>query len=596
MVTLSETSTHLFGLDLRMTGFLQQLDRRNPALAVVVGSGQTAKAAATAGADLLLVLNAGLYRNLGCGSLAAFLPYGNANRQTETLLEGILPQAGNVPVVAGVFGSDPTTDIGELLDRLEKLGVAGVTNWPSLGFVDGQFREALDEEGFTSDSELAMLSMARARGLATVGFVHNPSDAKRFALESDALILNVGLTHEVDDRQDRRDQLQTVAVRLNRMLAAARQPSHPPPVCFCFGGPMTTADDFEMVARQCAIDGFAGGSVFDRLPIRRAMESTVRQFKGISLAGADRAEPEQLGQLLGRSHVMRSLMETVRRVARYNVNVCIEGNTGTGKELVATQLHRLSPRSNEPFITLNCGAIAETLIESELFGYEQGAFTGANRRRAGKFELADRGTLFLDEVADLSARAQVALLRAIQEGEVVRVGGDKPIRVDVRVVTATHQSLERLVAEGKFRADLYFRLNQVHVRIPSLAERRDDIPMLVDEILNRLRGRLGRELSSVTSGFRDKLLAYDWPGNVRELEHVICRAAILEDGSELSGESFRPYEATSASPASATMEASMLQTRRRRAEEAIRRAMGNKSHAAEMLKISRKTLYTWLNE
>lgn len=578
-----------------MIEFLSQADRRNPAVAVVVGSGQTAKAAAAAGADLLLVLNAGLYRNMGCGSLAAFLPYGNANQQTESLLESILPQGGTVPVIAGVFGSDPTIDLCEFLERLKQWGVTGVTNWPSLGFVDGQFREALDEEGLTSDSELFMLALARARGLATVGFVHNTSDAKRFAAESDALILNVGLTHEVDDRQDRRDQLQAAAVRLNRMLAAVRQSGEKMPVCLCFGGPMTTADDFEMVARQCSIDGFAGGSVFDRLPIRRAMESTVRQFKGISLAGSDATESDHLGRLIGRSPVMRTLMDTVRRVARYHVNVCIEGNTGTGKELVATQLHRLSPRANEPFVTLNCGAIAETLIESELFGYEQGAFTGANRRRLGKFELADRGTLFLDEVADLSPRAQVALLRAIQEGEVVRVGGDKPIRVDVRVVTATHQNLERLVAEGKFRADLFFRLNQVHIRIPSLAERRDDIPMLVEEILNRLRARLGRELTGVTSAFRERLLAYEWPGNVRELEHVICRAAILEDGSELGGASFRPHDASGAAMPATMSEASLIQDRRRKAEEAVRRALGNKSHAAEMLKISRKTLYAWLN-
>jgi two-component system response regulator HydG len=543
-----------------------------PVVAVVAGSGQTAGAAADAGADLLVALNAGVYRALGVGSLASFLPYGNANAQTERLVRTeVLPRAGRVPVVAGVFAADPTLDLPAHLDRLRALGVRGATNWPSLGFVDGQFREALEEEGFDPASELRLLTAARAAGLAAVGFAHAEADAARFAPLSDALILNVGLTHEIDDRHDRRDRLQAVAVRLNRMLAAVRAGARRPPPCLLFGGPVTTADDFQAVARQCPIDGFAGGSVFDRLPVRRAVGATVRQFLGVA---ADRPAPDRLGGLVGGSPPMRALFETVRRVARYDVNVCVEGGTGTGKELVATQLHRLSPRAAEPFVTLNCGAIPEALVESELFGYERGAFTGADRRRPGKFELADRGTLFLDEVADLGPRAQVALLRVLQQGEVVRVGGDAPVRVDVRVVTATHQSLPRLVAAGRFRADLLYRLDQVTVRVPALADRKEDIPLLVADILGRLRGRLGRNLTGVTAGFRARLLAHDWPGNVRELEHVVCRAAILEDGDVLDGPSFAPGRGGVTSAA-----------------DAVRAAGGNKSRAAESLGVSRKTLY-----
>ena len=450
--------------------------------------------------------------------------------------------------------------------------------------MDGQFREALEEDGFDPASELRVLTEARAAGLAAVGFAHTEADAARFAPVSDALILNVGLTHEVDDRHDRRDRIQAVAVRLNRMLAAARGAARRPPVCLLFGGPVTTADDFQAVARQCPIDGFAGGSAFDRLPVRRAVAATVRQFKGVA---ADRPDPDRLGGLVGASPPMRALFDTVRRVARYDVNVCIEGGTGTGKELVATQIHRLSPRAHEPFVTLNCGAIPETLVESELFGYERGAFTGADRRRPGKFELADRGTLFLDEVADLGPRAQVALLRVLQQREVVRVGGEKPVRVDVRVVTATHQSLPRLVADGRFRADLYYRLDQVSVRVPALADRREDIPLLAAETLARLRGRLGRELTGLTQDFLARLLAHDWPGNVRELEHVIGRAAILEDGAELVGGSFAPAALLGANDPPDPGEA---------AAEAVRLARGNKSAAAKSLGISRKTLYQRLRQ
>jgi two-component system response regulator HydG len=535
-------------------------------------------AAVAAGADLIVAFNAGLYRNLGCGSLAAFLPYGDANAQTEQLLcESVLPRAGNTPVMAGLFSFCPDEERAAYLQRLRALGVSGVTNWPSLGFIDGQFREALAEEGYDVAGELRGLAEARALGFVTMGFAHTDADARFFAAECDGLILNVGLTHELDVHVDRRDRIQVAIGRLNRMIAAADSTGRRP-VCLLFGGPITSAADFQIVTRQSSVDGFAGGSVFERLPVRRAIEATVRQFRGVSLGVAD----DRLGGMVGNSPAMVHLFDTVRRVARYDVNVCIEGPTGTGKELVATHIHRLSSRAHEPFVTLNCGAIPDSLVESELFGYERGAFTGADRRRAGKFELADRGTLFLDEVADLSPKAQVALLRAIQQGEIVRVGGDKPVHVDVRIVTATHQSLGELVASGRFRADLFYRLNQVSLGVPPLKDRRDDIPLLVSEILTHLRIRLRKTLTGITPGFSARLLAHDWPGNVRELEHVICRAAILEDAAELEGSSFTPGEMSSES-----------RTKRTLAEDALRAARGNKSVAAARLGISRKTFYVW---
>lgn len=567
------------------------LSKQRPVVAVVAGSGQVAQTAGRAGADLLLVLNAGLYRNLGYGSLASFLPYGNANAQTEQLVrEHVLPRASGIPVVAGVFGADPTTDLADHLERLQKIGVCGVTNWPSLGFVDGLLREALEEEGFDPDSELRALKTARRQGLAAFGFAHSEEDVGRFAAVCDGLILNVGLTHQVEDLQDRRDQVQTAIARLNRMLAAAGR-TRQRPLCLLFGGAITTAEDFQTVLRQTGVDGIAGGSIFERLPVQRAVEAIVRQFKAVPAAELNQVHESRLGSLIGRCPPMQQLFDTIRRVARYDVNVCIEGDTGTGKELVATEIHRLSSRGHEPFVILNCGAIPDTLLESELFGHERGAFTGADRRRLGKFELAHGGTLFLDEVADLSPRAQVALLRAIQQGEVVRVGGDKPVHVRVRIISATHQRLSRCVAEGRFRADLYFRLNQVSLQVPSLVERRADLPLLIAEVLARLRVRIGRELAGVTRSFETQLLTHHWPGNIRELEHVLGRAAILEDGPYLEGTSFQPEQAANAAGSAPPNDQPTL---RQRAETAIQQAGGNKSRAAALLGVSRKTLYAWL--
>jgi len=310
---------------------------------------------------------------------------------------------------------------------------------------------------------------------------------------------------------------------------------------------------------------------------------------------------------------MRRVFEMIRRIAPHDVSVCIEGESGSGKELIAAQIHRLSPRVHEALVTLNCGAIPDPLLESELFGHERGAFTGADRRRLGKFELAHRGTLFLDEVADLSPRGQVALLRAIQQREITRVGGEGPFRVDVRILAASNRDLARLVRDGRFRADLYHRLDGVTVRVPPLRERREDIPALAESILGRLEIQLDRRILGLSEGFLRKLLEAPWPGNVREMEHVLCRAAILEDGAVLEGRWFDPAagdleSAPLEAPAPYALPALPLHglpgpvtdrrrsagSRRAAAEEAVRRAAGNKSRAAGALGISRKTLYVWL--
>jgi len=234
--------------------------------------------------------------------------------------------------------------------------------------------------------------------------------------------------------------------------------------------------------------------------------------------------------MLGSSPAMDRLREWIARTAPTHARVLVRGENGTGKELVAQALHEGSPRARCPFVKVNCAAIPAELIESELFGHEKGAFTGADRRRKGKFELAHRGTLFLDEIGDMRPDVQAKLLRVLQEGEVERVGGEHPVRVDVRVLAATNQDLERAMADGAFREDLFYRLNVVPVRTPALRERKEDVPVLARHFLARACAEHGLRQADVTTEALDVLAAYDFPGNVRELRNLCERLVILRGG------------------------------------------------------------------
>ena len=235
------------------------------------------------------------------------------------------------------------------------------------------------------------------------------------------------------------------------------------------------------------------------------------------------SEKEQLGEMVGKSPAMREIFGLIERIAPTDATVLIEGETGTGKDMIARTLHQLSPRGDKPFIVVDCGAVAGTLIESELFGHEKGAFTGAVTARQGAFELASGGTVFLDELGELSLDLQPKLLRVLEQRELRRVGGSKTLKVDLRVLAATRKDLRSEVEKGKFREDLYFRLNVVPITAPALRERREDIPLLIDAMLGKLAPS-GLQLSEAT---RAALMAHDWPGNVRELRNVLERAIAL---------------------------------------------------------------------
>jgi formate hydrogenlyase transcriptional activator len=235
-------------------------------------------------------------------------------------------------------------------------------------------------------------------------------------------------------------------------------------------------------------------------------------------------------EIIGRSESLKKVLHGVEQVARTDAIVLIQGETGTGKELIARAIHSLSPRKDRPLVKVNCGVISTGLVESELFGHEKGAFTGALQRRIGRFELADGGTIFLDEVGELPLDTQVKLLRVLQEGEFERVGSSKSIKVDVRVIAATNRNLEESVRAGRFRSDLFYRLNVLPLRVPPLRERKSDIPLLVSFFLARFAKRLGKQIHGVSKDTMDRLVSYNWPGNIRELQNVIERAVVLALG------------------------------------------------------------------
>ena len=316
-----------------------------------------------------------------------------------------------------------------------------------------------------------------------------------------------------------------------------------------------------------------------------------------------RADLGLAGDMVGSSAAMKRVRDMIARVAPSDARILIAGESGTGKELVAAAIHASGPRRERPFVRVNCAAIPRDLVESEMFGHERGAFTGATERRIGRFELADRGTLFLDEVGDLGAEAQAKLLRAIESGEIERVGGGRPIRVDVRIVSATNKDLGRAVADGTFREDLFFRLNVIPLSIPPLRERPDDIPELVRHFSLVHRGRTGQPLTSWTAEALDVLVRHRWPGNVRELANIVERLAILHPGREVSVEEVtgvlpvapgRLSEPPSL-PNARALDASLTDTlddyERMLITRALSVAGGNVAEAARRLQTDRPNLY-----
>ena len=335
-----------------------------------------------------------------------------------------------------------------------------------------------------------------------------------------------------------------------------------------------------------------------RMVLDKALEKA-EVVREVALLRRQLKEDRGLGPLLGRSSAMQEVYRLVERAAPTPAPVLISGETGTGKELVARTIHDASGRSKQPFVAVNCSAIPDTLLESELFGHEKGAFTGAAERRAGLFELADSGTIFLDEITEMSGALQAKYLRTLQDGTVRRVGGSTEIHVDVRIIAATNKDPLRAVQEGKFREDLFYRLNVLTINLPALRNRRDDIALLADAFVAEFAARYGKEVAGVDEAGLARLAQHDWPGNVRELRNVIERAVVSCGGPAISagdlpelgssGEAATPADAV-VLPLGSTIDGA----ERELVLRTLASTGNNRTRAAEILGISPKTLYNKL--
>jgi len=359
---------------------------------------------------------------------------------------------------------------------------------------------------------------------------------------------------------------------------------------------MTGQDDMGttiQAMRGGAYDFLAKPIDLEQLDLLAARCMRDRAARSRAAAGVPEAD-EALAYAVGRSPRMIEIYKLIGMVAGTRAPVLIRGETGTGKELVAGAIHEYGPWAAEPFVAINCTAMAESLLESELFGHVKGAFTGADRDRKGKFELAGSGTLFLDEIGDTSPAFQAKLLRVIQQKEFHPVGGEKARTTQARVIAATHRNLEELVRQGKFREDLYFRLRVVEMTIPPLRERRDDIPALARHLLARITRELKKDVRSIPPRVMQMLAGHDWPGNVREMENALLRAAVLARGNALSAEDFDlapPLTGGDAAAAAAHEPLGTLaEAQRLHVERVLSHTHGNKSRAARILGISRPRL------
>lgn len=302
--------------------------------------------------------------------------------------------------------------------------------------------------------------------------------------------------------------------------------------------------------------------------------------------------------IIGKSTTMKQVFETIEQVAPSRANVLIYGESGTGKEMIADAIHHNSPRRDRSYVKVHCAALPETLLESELFGHEKGAFTGAIARKRGRFELANTGTIFLDEIGEMSIQTQVKLLRVIQEREFERVGGEEPIKVDVRIISATNKSLKEEIEKGNFREDLYYRLDVVSIHVPPLRERTDDIPLMVHKFIEEVSAENNKEIEGITNGALQALMSYKWPGNVRELRNVIESIVVLTKSKVITEQELPSYILAKDEKSSLRVPAGidLAEAEKRFILFTLDNTGGNKTKASEVLKIGRKTLHRKLAE
>lgn len=381
------------------------------------------------------------------------------------------------------------------------------------------------------------------------------------------------------------------------VLAKVRGESPGIPVIVLTGhGSIDTAVD---AMRNGAYDFLTKPLSLDRLSliVKRALAGRELEIRHSSLQQELDAKTS-FESIIGKSNEMQRIFQMVRKAADSKASVLITGESGTGKELIANALHNLSPRKDNPFIKVHCAALSETLLESELFGHEKGAFTGAASRKRGRFELANTGTIFLDEIGEINQNVQIKILRVLQDKRFERVGGEETLEVDVRVIAATNRNLEEEITQGRFREDLFYRLNVVHIQVPPLRDRKDDIPLMLNAFLDEFNRENNKSITGFDSRSRSALYKYDWPGNIRQLRNCVESAVVMCSGNEITLEDLPPTVrgAAESNVIQVPMGITMAEAEKIIIQQNLASNQGNKSKTADILGIGRKTLHRKLEE
>ena len=381
------------------------------------------------------------------------------------------------------------------------------------------------------------------------------------------------------------------------VLAKVRGESPGIPVIVLTGhGSIDTAVD---AMRNGAYDFLTKPLSLDRLSliVKRALAGRELEIRHSSLQQELDAKAS-FESIIGKSAEMQRIFQMVRKAADSKASVLITGESGTGKELIANALHNLSPRKSNPFIKVHCAALSETLLESELFGHEKGAFTGAAARKRGRFELANTGTIFLDEIGEINQNVQIKILRVLQDKRFERVGGEETLEVDVRVIAATNRNLEEEIAQGRFREDLFYRLNVVHIQVPPLRDRKDDIPLMLNAFLDEFNRENNKSITGFDARSRSALYKYDWPGNIRQLRNCVESAVVMCSGNEITLEDLPPTVrgAAESNVIQVPVGITMAEAEKIIIQQNLASNQGNKSKTADILGIGRKTLHRKLEE
>jgi len=528
-----------------MNRLYDSISKRAPIIGVSIGNGRSAKQAAEGGADILTALNAGRFRMGGVPSLASTLPVADCNELVfDFAIKEVVPRINDVPVLFGACAQDPKYNKSELIEKIQFEGFDGVVNFPTVSLIDGQFREALEENGEGFEHEVELIKAASEAGLFTVAFVVSMNEAIRMVnAGADVLCIHFGWTY-INSRTE--VELEPYIDRLinkaNRIFDEAIK-LRPQIIPMIYGG--TFVSNQTIIKRfyeETSTVGYFGGSVFDTFPLENKLSDATTGFKTmnrVSLLEKENKELKRLLQkkegiksILGDSKEMKDLIAWVERVSNHDANILIEGEIGTGKDLVAKAIHYNSKRSMHPFRKINCASIPKDSFESEFFGYERGAFPEAKKRSIGLFEMADKGTVFLDNVIELDKSSQAKLLRVIQDGEFERLGGSQTVEVDVRIISSTTKNLKDEILQGGFREDLYYLLTVLYRTMPTLRSHKEDIPLYVSKFLEQISDRHHIEIE-ISDSVLNSFMFYDWPGNVRELKNVLERGAIMCDGGNL---------------------------------------------------------------